>query len=489
MRKRFEQQLVLGVKPITDSPVLKKSRDDIPALVMALLAIFKTPEYNEYIFRLLEKKILKGKKKTGRTGLNLWQIFVLAQFRLALHLDYDRLHYMVCSDSTLRQLLGIETESGFAKIEIGYQRIIDNLSLLDEETLRGINDLIVSFGHEKVFKKKEGVALFVKTDSFVVESNVHFPTDYNLLWDSSRKASDIMDWFLNKYPLISGWRKIDDWITSLKSLSRAVGKASSSGGKNKETRVKEITGKYLTKATAFKKKLGKTKAHLPLNTLPDLLHQIEMENFIGLMEKHIDLVERRLIKGEKIPHAEKLFSIFEQYTEWITKGKLRPSVELGKKASITTDQYGLIIDCYIMEHETDSEIVIATADRLLSKYKIDSWSFDKGYWHKDNKWLLETEVKQVVMPKKGKRTKEQTDEEHAPSFKKTRNKHSAIESNINELEHNGLDRCPDKGYRNFKRYIGIAVTAYNLKRIGREMLKQELEKEKKKKVRRFKRAA
>ena len=67
----------------------------------------------------LENNLLKGKKKTVRKGLTLWQIFVLAQFRLGLNLDYDRLHYMVSSDSTLRQLLGIETESGFKKIEIG----------------------------------------------------------------------------------------------------------------------------------------------------------------------------------------------------------------------------------------------------------------------------------------------------------------------------------------------------------------------------------
>jgi len=156
MRKRFEQQLKIGVKQIKDTPVLIKSRDDIPALVIALLAIYNSPEYNQLIFCQLEGAILKGKKKTGRTGLNLWQIFVLAQYRLALNLDYDRLHYMTYSDSTLRQLLGIETETGFDKIEISYQRIIDNLHLLSDETLTKINDVIVSFGHAEVFKKKSG---------------------------------------------------------------------------------------------------------------------------------------------------------------------------------------------------------------------------------------------------------------------------------------------------------------------------------------------
>ena len=177
MRNRFEQQTKLGVKLIKDTPVLQKSRDDVPALLKALLEIYNNAEYNEQIFVILEDTIVKGKKKTGRKGLTLWQIFVLAQFRLALNLDYDRLHYMVDSDSALRQLLGIQTETGFERISIGYQRIIDNLHLLDNATLLKINDVVVSFGHNQVFKKKETEALSVKTDSFVVEST-GLPTNF-----------------------------------------------------------------------------------------------------------------------------------------------------------------------------------------------------------------------------------------------------------------------------------------------------------------------
>jgi len=489
MRKRFEQQFQLGFKLISETPVLKKCRDDVPALVIALLKIFNTPKYNKKIFCILEDNILKGKKKTGRNGLNLWQIFVLAQFRLALNLDYDRLHYMANSDSTLRQLLGIETESGFERLGIGYQRIIDNVHLWDDKTLKKINEVIVEFGHKEVFKKKEEVALRVKTDSFVVESNVHFPTDYGLLWDSSHKALDIIELFTNKYPTIEGWRKSNDWFKSLKNLSRAVGRASASGGKGKEERVKKTTKKYLTKAISFKNKLEKSKDDLLIIDVEDLVNLFELERFVILMDKHINLVERRIMKGEKIPHEEKLFSIFEEYTEWITKGKKRPSVELGKMLSITTDQYGLIIDYYIMENESDSQVVLSIADRLLMKYKIYSWSFDKGFWHKDNKWLLGTAVEKVIMPKKGKRNKHETEEEHTPAFKKLKNMHSAVESNINELEHRGLDRCPDRGYHGFKRYVSIGITAYNLHRIGKQLLKLELEKQKKNKQRNLKSAA
>ena len=473
MRKRFEQQLEIGVKPISETPTLLKSRDDTPALVMALLTIYKTPDYNRRIFNILEDSILRGKKETGRKGLNLWQIFVLAQFRLALNLDYDRLHYMTEADSILRQLLGIETESGIERKYISYQRIIDNVHLLDDNALQKINDVIVEFGHNKVFKKKEKAALFAKTDSFVVEANVHFPTDYNLLWDASRKVIDIINWFLDKYPSAEGWRKSRDWYSSLKNLSRAVGQASASGGKGKADRLLKASKQYITKATALNSKINKTKDNLPIVEEIDLIKILELERFVELLEKHIDLVERRLIKGEKISHDEKIFSLFEQYTEWATKGKSRPNVELGKKLSITTDQFGLIIDYYIMEHEADSGIVLSTADRVLSKYNIIGWSFDKGYWHRDNKWILSTKVPNVTMPKKGKLNKQEHQEEHSTRFKKLRNKHSAIESSINELEHSGLGRCPDRGFNGFKRYVGIGVIAHNLQRIGKELMKQE----------------
>jgi len=256
---------------------------------------------------------------------------------------------------------------------------------------------------------------------------------------------------------------------------RELGKASSSGGMNKEQKVKAATEKYLEKARLLSRKLTKEMPGFPLNDEGDLKLIIVLEHFAALMEKHIDLVERRIIKGEQIPHEEKLFSVFETYTEWIKKGKIRPSVELGKKFAITTDQFDLIVDYRVMHNEQDRDIVIKVADRLLNLYDIASWSFDKGYWGKENKQLLQLEVPKVIMPKLGKRNKQEEEEETSKPFKRLKNKHSAIESNINELEHRGLDRCPDRGYPHFKNYLSLGVCAYNLKKIGAKLLEQERE--------------
>ncbi len=45
-----------------------------------------------------------------------------------------------------------------------------------------------------------------------------------------------------------------------------------------------------------------------------------------------------------------------------------------------------------------------------------------------------------------------------------------LRSDINCLEQHGLNRCPDKGLKGFKRYVGFGVLAYNLHKIGNQLL-------------------
>ena len=92
--------------------------------------------------------------------------------------------------------------------------------MLNDEQAAELNNVVVEFGHCKVFKKKETTALLLKSDSFVVESDVHFPTDCNLLWDCSRKCLDMVSKFLKKYKGIEGWRKIGNWRYEMKGLMR-----------------------------------------------------------------------------------------------------------------------------------------------------------------------------------------------------------------------------------------------------------------------------
>jgi hypothetical protein len=414
-------------------------------------------------------------RNNGRPGMNLWTIFVLSQVRLCLGLDYDMLHNLSNNHTLLRKLLGISEVFGEEAFEFEYQTIYDNVTLLSDAMIGEINDVIVEFGHREVFKKKRTEALRLKTDSFVVESNVHFPTDYNLLWDCARKSLDTSARLLKKYPQIAGWRKMKNWRSTLKSQMRSVGRISRGGGKNKAENLQKITEKYLEKNRLLLQKLNVEKKKWPLCDEADLVNHYLLEHYMQLMAKHIDLLDRRILKGETVTHAEKMMSIFETYTEWVVKGKTRPSVELGKKLSLTSDQFDLILYHKVMDNEQDRDIVVEVCDNMLHKYKrIDSMSFDKGHWNADNRALLEMEIPHVILPKLGKLTAGERDIEASPLFKRLKNRHSAIESNINELEHRGLARCPDRSYRHFKTYIALGVCAYNLKKIGQKILSNQL---------------
>ena len=87
MRKRFEAQLTLGSTPIEKIQIPTKSRDEFPPFLRAMQYIYTTKEVNEQVFSLLES-VYCTKKPTGRPGMDLWTIFVLAGARLCLNTDY-----------------------------------------------------------------------------------------------------------------------------------------------------------------------------------------------------------------------------------------------------------------------------------------------------------------------------------------------------------------------------------------------------------------
>lgn len=471
MRKRFEEQFSLGVIPISEVKIRTKSRDEMPPLLVGLQTIFVTAELNEAVFELLESVICKDKKATGRQGMDLWHILVLGLVRHACNTNWDKLHHYANNDMTMRNIMGLhnnEFAEGFCEFE--YQTILDNVSLLDTDTIDKINALVVEYGL-KLFKKKEAEVLALKTDSFVVETNIHFPTDLNLLNDSVRKVLNRITYLMAKDKIsLQGWRKTKFIIKDFKRLLRSTSWAVFKG--KKEDYKKMMVHTYLDKAKYIECKL--------LKVLEDCQDE-ELKKYTDYVTLFINQIDRRLLKGETIPSEEKVYSIFEEHTEWISKGKRTP--ELGNLMMITTNQYHLIMDYKIMYKEKDASQIPSLLKRLHIAYpnqRIDSISTDKGFWSKANfESCVNAGIKQVVMPKKGKCNKVEYEREHTKTFIKLRNKHSAVESNINMLEHRGLNRCMDKGKPHFERYVALSVLAYNLHLVGKEIIKQQLEKEKK----------
>ena len=201
-----------------------------------------------------------------------------------------------------------------------------------------------------------------------------------------------------------------------------------------------------------------------------------------MLIKHIDLVDRRLLKGEKIPHNEKIFSLFEPHTKWISKGKAGVIAEFGEKHLIVTDQNNFIVLHQIIADIPDAAFTKDIAECLKKKYgnRIGSLSFDKGFSSKEIIKSLATIIPNTIIKQKGKPSKERKEIESSKNFKTLNNAHNAIESNINQLSYHGLDKCYDKWKGNFDKYVSLAVLSYNLHRLG-NLMKKEREKQKLKK--------
>ena len=480
MRKIFEQQLSFDIIPIEEVKLPERSRDELPPVLKALQYIYTQPSINNKIFNLLKDKVFSENNKTGRPGMSLWEILVLGIVRLCLDIDYDRLLIVANYDKLTRSILGIEAKYSEPK-QYSLQSLKDNIYKIDDNILEQINQVVVEAGY--ALKKKEPEPepdLVIKIDTYALETNVHFPTDISLLWDSLRKSFDMIHKLLEDYT-IEGWRKILWWRKQAKNQFRDSSRKCFTKGYNTEKKQESVID-YLDTAKEISIKVEDTLSvfssdFLATKDMKGFAILCELEYYKVYLDKQIDLVERRIIKGETIPASEKVHSIFEPYTEWLQKGKAGNKVELGLKVLIATDQFNYIRHYQVVEQQVDSDITVSVLKELIRKYPLNaikSFSTDKGFSSKQNKTeILDLFEGKLIMPKRGKLNLSEKEEENSKEFKKLKNAHSAVEANINQLEHNGLNRCPDKGIDGFKRYVGFGILSYNLHHLGKDLIQKE----------------
>ena len=496
MRVTQTAQTQLGELAISDIHIDMKSRDEVAQLLRGLQYIYTKTDLRQQVFRLLGDYIQpKVSKETGRPGLSLWNLFVMGVFRLDLNWDYDHLHDQVNNHKTLRQMLG--HADIFDTHYYHLQTIKDNVCLLTPELLDQINQVVVNAGHE-VLKKKESEVLHGRCDSFVVETNVHYPTDINLLYDAMRKVITLTARLCETHEL-SGWRQFVYNVKQVKRSMRNAQMKKRGGGSTDEQKaqrqqkMREAHQQYIDVAQGFM-----DKARTSLNTLEnrglskvsDGLKMQEIEGYIIHAERQIDQIERRVLSGETIAHDEKVFSIFEPHTEWIVKGKAGVPVELGLRVCVLEDQHQFLLHHHVMEKETDDQVAIQMIRETKERFcALSTCSFDKGFHSSNNQQVLSDLLDTAALPRKGKLSEKNKAHESSEDFRQARKNHSAVESAINALEVHGLDRCPDKGIKGFKRYIALSIVARNLQRLGAVLITQERKRLERQRKRQLKQAA
>jgi hypothetical protein len=460
-----------------------KSRDDIPQLLRGLQHIYTEPALRARVFMILREVMpyrVTGQGKAdagmGRPGMEQWRILVLGVLRLGLNADYDRIHELANQHSTLRQMLGHGDWTD--KVEYKMQTLKDNLRLFTPELLDRINQEVVGAGHVLVKKRALQEELAARVDSFVVETHVHYPTDINLLWDAIRKTIEISADLCKTHGL-TDWRQSVFNLRQFKKLYRRAQKLKHSTSKDESKReaklveMRQAHRVYLQQAQVYLERAQQTRQQLKHIVLAEVFLG-ELDEFMQHAQRQIDQIDRRVLQGQSIPHEEKVFSLFQPHTEWISKGKAGVPVELGLRACIVEDQHRFILHHQVMEKTTDDVIAVSIVKETMQRFSsIGSISMDKGFHSKDNQKKLTEIVGLVVLPKKGRLSAVDRARESDEEFVQLRRQHSAVESAINALEQHGLDVCPDHGIVGFKRYVALAVVARNIQRLGAVLRQQE----------------
>ena len=484
MRKVIELQMEFWKKDISQIKFDLKSRDEIPKLLMGLQYIYSTPKVRAKVFKILKSIVPIKKHKVGRPGMNLWKILVLGTLRLNCNWDFDKVHEMANNHTSLRQMLG-HSKNDFDSF-YALQTIRDNVALLTPQILDEINQVVIKAGH-KIITTKKDQDLKCSCDSFVVETDVHYPTDANLLFDAMRRTICLIAIICSEIS-ITAWRQSHNNIMKVKGLLRGIQKLKRSTSKDEAKREKRDTlivmeyQNYIDVCQGFVSKAKETIRLLRelgfLSTIQDL-RVTTIEAYIRHAERQIDQIHRRIVLDEKIPHEEKVFSIFQPHTEWISKGKAGVPQELGLKVCILKDQYGFILHHQVMEQQTDEKITVAMAQGAKDRFEnLVSCSFDKGFYSPPNKGDLGKILDYVILPKKGRLSAKDKEIEHSEEFIKSRRKHSAVESSINALENHGLDRCLDHGLHAFERYVALSVLARNIQILGHLLQQKERKRQK-----------
>jgi len=324
MRQVIDPQLQFGEQDIGAIALDPKSRDDIPQLLRGLQHIDTTPDLRARVFAILEEVIPVGRHGkadayTGRPGMEQWKILVLGVVRLGLNADYDRVHELANEHKTIRRMLGHTGWADGEEDRYQLQTIKDNLRLFSPEPLARIDREVVAAGHRPV-KKSPDAPLHVRVDSFVVETDVHYPTDINLLWDAIRKLIEILAGLCEELG-ITEWRQSAYRLRQFKKLYRQVQRLKHSTSKDPDKRaakqedVRAAHRTYLEQAEALLVRVRETRVQLVVSKFPAVLFE-EIDLYLGDAERQIDRIRRRVLWGRTIPHAEKVFSLFERETEW-----------------------------------------------------------------------------------------------------------------------------------------------------------------------------
>ena len=258
---------------------------------------------------------------------------------------------------------------------------------------------------------------------------------------------------------LTGWRQAKHLTATLRRLYQRVANT------RRSEAWREDVDALLAKCEELLAKAEATRASLlERGARPKELE--ELDRYITHTKRQIDQTDRRILQGEVIPQEEKVLSVFEEHTRWISKGKAGLPVELGVPVAIVEDQI------LWQGGDTDAAVPVIEATRLRFP-ELLACSFDRGFHSPQNQVALGDTLELNAMPAKGRLSDSRRAHEAQPDFALARQQHPAVESAINNLEQRSLDRVRTHGKAGFARTVALSILAANVLRVGLLIRAQE----------------
>ena len=474
MRRGFSDQTRLDCQAIPDVQLNLNCRDEIVPILAGLRYVYSQPQLRNEILNLVAQDVnVDSRSDTGREGLDYWNITVLASVRLGCNLDYDKLQDLAEQHRALRQIMGIgDWQDG---TDFNARRIGDNIRLLKTRTVEAISHRIV----EEAYRLVPEAVKKQRADSFVVETDIHYPTESSLIVDGVRKIIELCVKLNEVYDIV-GWRQHEHLLKKVKQANRQIARIAARKGANYKVRM----------ATQYRKLLGRAegifeRANESCKTLENeyeldfrAIGQIaEIKWFMGLTQQVCDTAHRRVLEDETVPNEDKLFSIFEPHTQLYRRGKAGEPNQYGRLVFVCEDTLGFISHHYVMPRDVQDQDVAVEQTRVLQERlqnRVEEISLDRGFHSPANQTQLAEIVNHVCLPKPGSKQSVEQLESASVQFHQAKQRHAGIESAIGALQSgNGLDRCRDVGEVGFERYVALAVLGRNIHALGKLIISQQ----------------
>jgi transposase, IS5 family len=395
------------------------------------------------------KNVMTG--RAGMTGEQVLRCAILKQYR---EMSYEELAFHLSDSKSFRAFakLGGKQSPSASTLQ-------ENIKALSDETWEEAGKVIVGYA------KSEGIekGRTIRIDSTAVETDVHRPTDSSLLQDAVRVITRclVQGKELSPRPayIFANHNRVvkKREMKILNAKKESVRKKSYRDLLDIAGRVRGYAGEAIDVLLNFES------ADLMGSMVARALAE-KLQRAVGLLDRVMDQTRRRVIEGENVPAAEKVFSIFECHTDIIEKGNRETTY--GHKLFVVGGESGLILDSVIERgNPADSAMFLPMLDRQEKLFNRPprQVSGDGGFASREN--LRKAKAKGVsdvsFSKRKGLSITEMVKSNWV--YRKLRNFRAGIEANISVLKRAfGLSRCTWSGWDGFKQYVRSAILSYNL---------------------------